>query len=412
MSGYEPERGSSWALTGLVLSMLSGLVGGLICVGAALVQASPIREALLVMSPSVMTTSLGLAAAGFLAVRGKVAIIEGLLLLQTLLQYGISIGLALSGTATVVRVAWVWTAASVLTTVPQLVVFFRSLQAGRRIDPGMPRKLFAFSLPVVLQSVSWTALQRSDVMLLGLFRGTAAVGLYQPVLRIVEVAGTAFGVIGSYYIPAASRMLGQGRIDELRRTYIALTKWSMALISPLLAIYLVGVGPLLVRLFGPEFAHMEMVARVLAIGYVLQIVTGFNGSTLIALGRTREITIRAIAMIVLNVGITASLIPPFGLIGAATGTTLIFGIVNVANSYLAWKTARVHPVAKDSLIVAGAIVLAHLVSYAATRLGMSRFPLQPLGIVAIVSVAGVASAWFTRTDADRELGLAFRRAER
>jgi O-antigen/teichoic acid export membrane protein len=240
--------------------------------------------------------------------------------------------------------------------------------------------------------------------MLGAIANTTAVGLYAPVLRLVDAIWLAVVVFGAYYLPVASAIVGSGDLGQLRSVYTTMTKWAVALVAPALAVLLVAPVPVLTLVFGPPFRETGLLSQVLAIGYVVSVLGGFNGATLVALGRTKAIAIRSTAALALNLTVNAILIPRLGALGAAVGTSIAYVGLNVANSYLIWRVARVHPLRRDFLAVVGASALAVAATIPVlVILDWWRSLAGSLLVAAVVGVASLGTAILTAGPEERDL---------
>ncbi len=77
--------------------------------------------------------------------------------------------------------------------------------------------------------------------------------------------------------------------------------------------------------------------RILAIGEVVNVVTGFGAVVLLMSGRESDLT-RCVAVgAVLNLGLTVALIPVMGIEGAAIGTATGLACANLLMTSLAWR---------------------------------------------------------------------------
>jgi O-antigen/teichoic acid export membrane protein len=134
-------------------------------------------------------------------------------------------------------------------------------------------------------------------------------------------------------------------------------------------------------LFGQEYAGMGSVARILAVGYWVVLVTGLNGVTLSAIGAIRDMAFASAIGLGLTLGIGVVLVRLFGPVGAATTNTIAYIFANVAFSVLLFRRTRVSPFRSDSsklfvysiALLVASIVLVELVlpDTAAWSLGVS-----------------------------------------
>jgi O-antigen/teichoic acid export membrane protein len=252
--------------------------------------------------------------------------------------------------------------------------------------------------------VAVQALHRSDVVLLGFLGGPADVGLYVPVLRIVEVSGFVLTVVGSYYIPVSTEFVAAGDWAQLQLAFSTLARWATVLASPLLAVLIVVPEPLLVLLFGNQLAGAGDIARILAVGYAVHVVAGNNGPTLIALGRTRAIGVRSAIALVVNIGLNLLLIPALGVLGAAVATTVVIIGLNIANSVLVWKRARIHVFQRP--LVSVLVAISGATAIGAAMVGVFGWGASPTAVFAVAGLVGVSAlgaALLTLSDEERAL---------
>jgi O-antigen/teichoic acid export membrane protein len=122
----------------------------------------------------------------------------------------------------------------------------------------------------------------------------------------------------------------------------------------------VSPGPVLGLLFGEQYAGLGSVARILALGYWVVLVTGLNGVTLSAIGAIKDMAVASGVGLGLTLGIGLVLVRLFGPVGAATTNTIAYIFANVAFSVLLFRRTRVTPFRSDSsrlFVYSGAVLL-------------------------------------------------------
>ena len=396
-----------WAKAGLTLVSISGAVATILCVGIALNLTPSAREVLLAASALPLVVTVRSVLEAYSRVRKRIALVEGSYALGQVLYCGAAMTLAIAGAASASGIALLRvlvSAAAALLLVPS---WLRST-AGSVKGRGTWKILLRFSFPLLIASVAWSALQSSDVIMLGLIRGTHAVGLYAPVLQMVDVITTLMFILGTYYLPSASRLVAKGDFTALRSIYTTVTKWGLVIAMPLLAVLIVAPSPLLLALFGSQYGGRtpSLIARILCIGYVMTVVTGQNGFSLIALGASRAIGIRSAIALGANLAVNAILIPALGAVGAAIGTTVVYTGLNATNSYLIWRIARVHPIRRDTVTVFGASVVSTLFSLVLVVGLHWQDSLRACAVTALVVGGASLMAWFM-TSSPEERGSLF-----
>jgi hypothetical protein len=129
--------------------------------------------------------------------------------------------------------------------------------------------------------------------------------------------------LGYIYTPTASSLFGKGRLEELRQSYVASTKWGYVLTVPVLFTLLLFTAPLVETLYGRQYLGIVLVLQIITVGYLVNPVTGPNYHTLIAAGKMRLIVESFLLNAISNVVLCLLLIPPCGLEGAAVAAAVI-----------------------------------------------------------------------------------------
>ena len=111
------------------------------------------------------------------------------------------------------------------------------------------KELLFFSLPLLLvaflgQIMSWT-----DTMMLGYFKTSELVGVYNSAYPLGMFISTALTAILFIYTPIVSELYSRGKNFEMRRSYSILTKWLCATTLPLALIFVLFPGIILNSLF-------------------------------------------------------------------------------------------------------------------------------------------------------------------
>ena len=178
------------------------------------------------------------------------------------------------------------------------------------------RELVYFSAPLVVSTVVNVLLSRTDTLMLGYFRSSYEVGMYDaayPIAGGLLVALTAFGFL---YLPMASRLDANRERDQLDSIYAITTKWVYVITFPAFALFVVFPADVMRIFFGSAYMDAAAVLPVLAVGFFLSAAAGRDRETLSAVGATTWIAIGNVAGLLLNIVLNLALIPRFGFVGA------------------------------------------------------------------------------------------------
>lgn len=351
------EEGPGRAMRLLKASALAGLLTGVVGMvvvfllgWGGVLEGLGTSTALMVMAPLVIATGLRSAVYGGLRAFQDLKAIFTLGLTVPVIDVIVVGSLVLSGQRNIV-----WYAAGlVVVAYVELVMAVAYLRRGRALGSITDttredfKALVSFSLPLVITQLMFFAIQRTDVLILGIFRSTVEVGLYAPVMRFSQLAVKILGAFPLLYVPIATTYVALNGRARLRDLYVSVTKWAYLIGFTVILALVVAPGQILAFLFGRPYGEMETVARILAVGYWASLVAGLNGATLGAIGAVKQMALYSTAGMVVNLAVELALIPPFGPTGAAWSNTISYLFVNLAYGVLLYREARITPFRRDT----------------------------------------------------------------
>ncbi|HOV73907.1 MAG TPA: oligosaccharide flippase family protein [Candidatus Hydrogenedentes bacterium] len=196
----------------------------------------------------------------------------------------------------------------------------------RHISGTEFRALASFGWKTQVSRLSNVISFETDKLIVGLFyRQFGMIGVYRIGEELAGKMRQMPALLVSAIMPAASDLDARDDRERITRLYLVSSKYLAAATLPI-GVYCVAASGMLIRTWmGPAVPHLETAAwinRILAIGYLANVLPGAGVS--IALGKGRpDLQMKAgiIAMIT-NVAFTLALVFPFGLYGVAMGTAL------------------------------------------------------------------------------------------
>jgi O-antigen/teichoic acid export membrane protein len=227
-------------------------------------------------------------------------------------------------------------------------------------DKGQPtsvsaRALLDASLPLMwvqllIQAISW-----ADVLILGMFRPEAEVGLYGVASRLAMLTSFIILAVNNVTGPRFAAFHDQGDLAGLAQLAVRTTRLTLAVAAPLLALFVLAPHWVL-SLFGHDFAAGSSVLVILAIGQFINVVGGSVGQVLIMTGHGRTLRNLSAVNFAFCVALNLILIPTYGAIGAAVTTALSGVALSILGNLAVYRHHRVqvHLWAKGSLKSQGA----------------------------------------------------------
>ncbi len=205
------------------------------------------------------------------------------------------------------------------------------------------KELLLFSIPLLGVAMLNMIMNWTDTLMLGYFKTSDVVGLYNgalPLARLIPIALTSAGFI---YVPIVSGLYSKKLMGEIGRTYQVLTKWIFSVTIPLFFILFLFPETVLNFLFGISYIQAAPALRILALGFMFHAFLGLNGLSLMVMGETRFLMLVSLSGAISNVVLNVALIPIFGIVGAAFASLLSYSVVNIFTSTKLYKISNIHP---------------------------------------------------------------------
>lgn len=266
-------------------------------------------------------------------------------------------------------------------------------------------RLVRFSLPLLFSGVFLKLMTRADTFMVGLFMPPTAVGQYAVVRPLLRPMTVVWMSMIWMYTPLVSSLTAKVEMERLQRVYLAMTKWFCLFTFPLAVTVALFPEPVLVAVFGPEYAPAAVALRLVAAGYFLGNFFGPTGATLTGLGYTKVLLAANGLAAVVNVALNAALIPHFGLAGAALGTVTAQGTRNLARLAVLYRTNGIHALYPEfyvpTLLAAAALTALRQVVVAVTTPTVAV--VVPFALVAFLTYVLLYPVTGSVNDDDREM---------
>lgn len=259
------------------------------------------------------------------------------------------------------------------------------------------KKLFSFSLPLLLSALFALLVTRADRLILAYYLPLAAVTFYTLPYSISQKASLGVANITAVVFPFTSELHSRGVQDKVHELYLRSTKILMLVTMPLITILIAVPGPILRYWLGPEYAAEGATALVLlAIATLLNALSAVPTVTSLGVGEAWIPAAFAFGSSVVNLTSNFLLIPRFGINGAAIASVLGEGLVTPIFVCVVTRMIQVpfwelftqgivRPLVCASVQFA---VLLAFRRYADSLLGLATLCVASLAIFAFVSLFG------------------------
>ena len=193
------------------------------------------------------------------------------------------------------------------------------------------------SLPMMLSSTILVLLGWLDTFVLGIYQSDANIGIYNVALKISLLTGFGLQAINSILAPKLAKSHAENDSILFKR----LIRFSAKINFYSTLVIVVGIlvfHRILLSIFGEEFISGAEVLFILCAGQLFNALSGSIGEIMLMTGRQTQYQNIMLITLVLNVILNFTLIPIYGIFGAALSTALSLIFWNIAGAlYLKTK---------------------------------------------------------------------------
>lgn len=193
--------------------------------------------------------------------------------------------------------------------------------------------IIPLTLIVGLQTIN----HNTDIVMLGSMAGDTDVGAYRVALSIATVAVFGLVVIDTVLQPRIAESHAKGDTSELQRIVSKAALFSFLTTIPALLVIVLFGQFLLPLIYGPGYGSAFAPLLILILAQSINAFFGPVGSVLSMTGFERSSLLGLAIAAAVNVTLNVILIPPFGVVGAATATGLSIVTWNVLFCFFAFR---------------------------------------------------------------------------
>ncbi len=186
------------------------------------------------------------------------------------------------------------------------------------------KKMMRYSVPLIFNQVSSWAINYSDRLVILLFLGPTANGIYAVAAKISNALNTILGVFNLAWTENAVLSVSSEDYSEYTSNVIAVTMRAYLCLNTLIICGVPLVFPVLV---GPEFREAYWQIPILLIGVFFSGMAATLGSVYIARERTASVGITTSLSGVINVVLNLALVQLLGLYAASIATLVAFAML-------------------------------------------------------------------------------------
>jgi len=190
-------------------------------------------------------------------------------------------------------------------------------------------ELFKYSLPLMFASVFSIIYYWIDSFAIGYLNNVTDVGFYNSVVPIALLLNFIPDLFIQMFYPLITKEYSNKNFKVIGELSKQVSKWIFILALPLFFIMFLFPGAVINILFGSDYLIAANTLRILSVGGLISILTGFLTTLLSMAGKSKTIFLNLLITSGLNLILNLILIPIYGINGAAIATTLIWILLTI-----------------------------------------------------------------------------------
>lgn len=195
------------------------------------------------------------------------------------------------------------------------------------------REVFAFTIPLLTSDLVYIVMNSMDAVVLERFRNLTDVATLRAVQPTAAMNQLVIASFGTLFTPLAARMFSKNDREGINDLYWQTAIWIAVFSFPIFILTFSLAHPITVLLLGERYEQSAIILALLSLGYYFNAALGFNGLTLKVYGKLRYVMILNIVTVFINLGAIVVLVPYYGALGAAIGTTGTLIIHNILKQW-------------------------------------------------------------------------------
>lgn len=210
-----------------------------------------------------------------------------------------------------------------------IIGIHRSVKLSAR-DRGMKKRLLAFSLPLIPNTISWWVFNASDRTIVSMVLGLAANGIYAVTNKFSNIANSFSSIFYMSWSEASALAINDKNRDEFFSEIANITLKVFSSLGILIMSFTPIVFPILVD---ENYKDALLYLPILVLGTILNTIVSFYSAIYVAKKLTKQVMNTSIIAAVINLAVNFALIWRIGIWAAAVSTVLAYGAMAVYRHY-------------------------------------------------------------------------------
>ncbi|WP_251328880.1 flippase [Haloplanus pelagicus] len=240
--------------------------------------------------------------------------------------------------------------ATVVVTGAALYLARRTLRFSvRGPTTRMHTEVLQFGLPLMLSAGMNILVFQTDTVLIGMFLESAAAGVYNVAFQFRSMGMFFFFSFAYLLPPVLARLEKGGKHRDALRTYQITSKWMVITTFPIVLGFVLFPEIIIGRIFGSGYVGGATPLRVLMLPVLVTALLGANGRALVALGHNKVNMYVNTGIGLGNLLLNLTLIPRYGIVGAAAATATALVTRDVAFALFLYRREGIFAITRTTV---------------------------------------------------------------
>lgn len=188
--------------------------------------------------------------------------------------------------------------------------------------------IISLSFPMFLTASMHIVMSQTDIVMLGAMESVVLVGIYAIAVKLSALTSFILGTVNTMAAPKFSELYHSGDMKSLKSVTQKSSKMMFFSTLPIVLIFIL-FGKLFLGIFGEEYEVAYITLLILVIGQFVNAFVGPVGFFLNMTGHQKGLNKMVVFAAIINIMLNYSLIPMYGINGAAIATAISLSSWNI-----------------------------------------------------------------------------------
>ena len=230
---------------------------------------------------------------------------------------------------------------AIVTTI-HVIISLKTIQSEKRVDKASTsyREIISISLPMTISFLALLIMQSIDVIMLKNYYEYNIVAYYGVIMRVSFLISIVLMSINAIISPLISKLFFSKKKKDLITLMNKSIKLNFLLTFPLI-LFLLICPKFVLSFFGDNYKASSNVLIIILLGQIINVFSGSVGVYLNMTGRQLIFQRILIVTLIINVIFNLTLIPLYGMLGAAISTSISLIIWNISGVFYIYKKDKI-----------------------------------------------------------------------